>query len=43
MTSNSRETSADKQPSLWRRIVHALFYSPCEGDYYCRMCGRVQR
>lgn len=29
--------------NLWCRIVHALLTTPCEGDYYCRICGRVQR
>lgn len=28
---------------LWRRFRHALGFTECQGEYYCHICGRVQR
>ena len=29
--------------AFFSRIWHALGFSYCRGDYYCDMCGKVQR
>lgn len=35
--------TSDENAGFWRRFWHALGFAPCQGEYYCDICGRVLR